>query len=104
MQRRELRAFAVAALLQLAAAFCGAAADAKAAPPSSGGAAAKGGRQPNGAGADLRLRLLPAVHVLLLWAAGHPDVAGCAAAALNTMLLSYKLAGVLTCSRGSTKP
>jgi hypothetical protein len=101
MQRRELRAFAVAALLQLAAAFCGAAADAKAAPPSNGGAAVKG---PNSAGADLRLRLLPAVHVLLLWAAGHPDVAGCAAAALNTMLLSHKLAGVLTCSRGITKP
>ena len=86
MQRRELRVFAVAALLQLAAAFCGAAADAKASLPSNGGAAASG-QQRSGAGADLRLRLLPAAHVLLLWAAGHTEVAGCAAFARHSQLL-----------------
>lgn len=82
MQRKELRQFAVAAVLQLVAAFAGAAAVAKAAPQANGGSGGNksvsgSGKQQSGAGVDLRLRLLPAVHVLLLWVAEHPELARC---------------------------
>lgn len=79
LQRRELRQHATDAALQLAAAVFAAAATATLVPCSSksGAGGEAGGRKHAGSRADLRLRLLPAAHVLLLWLATHPEVARC---------------------------
>lgn len=79
LQRKELRQHATDAALQLAAAVFAAAATATLVPRSSKGGAGgeAGGRKHAGSRADLRLRLLPAAHVLLLWLATHPEVARC---------------------------
>ena len=81
MQRKELKQAAVSAALHVAALVMSTAAAAAA--PASGGGPVRNGNSNSqkrgnklgpGGSADLRLRLLPAAHVLLLWLAHNRDL------------------------------